>query len=95
MICCARVDDAPKLMVTFTPRFAVSNAVLMSVKAPCSEEAAETVSDPDTEVPDVGDDEFEKPHAMALTIRSAISKPPTILRGNRHLVGRGEVIAAW
>ena len=95
MICCARVDDAPKLTVTFTPRFAFSNAVFMSVKAPCSEEAAETVSDPVTEASDAGDDVVEKPHAVALTARSTTIEKPIILRGSCRSAGALVITAAW
>lgn len=95
MICCARVDDAPKLTVTFTPRFAFSNAVFISVKAPCNEEAAETVSDPDTEVSDAVDDVVEEPHAMVLTERSTRIEKPKILRARCRLVGDLVVTAAW
>ncbi|CAB4687174.1 unannotated protein [freshwater metagenome] len=67
----------------------------MSVKAPCNEEAAETVSDPDTEVSDAVDDVVEEPHAMVLTVRSNRIEKPKILRARCRLVGALVVTAAW
>jgi len=66
----------------------------MSVKAPCSEEAAETVSDPDTEASDAGDDVVEKPHAVALTARSTKIEKPIILRGSCRSAGALVITAA-
>jgi hypothetical protein len=67
----------------------------MSVKAPCSEEAAETVSDPDTEASDAVDDVVEELHAMVLTERSTRIEKPKILRARCRLVGASVVTAAW
>jgi len=47
MIWVARVELAPKLNVTFTPGWAASNCVPSLVKDPVSEDAANTVIDPD------------------------------------------------
>lgn len=41
MICRARVDEAAKLIYTETFGWAFSNAAAISVKAPCSDAAAE------------------------------------------------------
>jgi hypothetical protein len=53
------------------------------------------VSDPDADELDAVDDEFERPHAIGPIIRSAMSEPMAILRGNRRLVGFGKATAAW
>src|ERR1700746_1714179 len=44
----ARVELAPKLKVTFTPGLAASNCLPIVVKASFSEDAANTVIDPDS-----------------------------------------------
>jgi len=49
MICVARAELAPKLNVTFTPGWAASNWLPMVVKASFSDEAANTVIDPDSD----------------------------------------------
>jgi hypothetical protein len=67
----------------------------MSAKAPCSEDAAETVSDPDTEASDAVDDVVEELHAMVLTERSTRIEKPKILRARCRLVGASVVTAAW
>lgn len=67
----------------------------MSVKAPCNEEAAETVSDPELEVSDAVDDVVEEPQAMVLTERSTRIEKPKILRARCRLVGASVVTAAW
>ena len=45
----ARAELAPKLNVTFTPGWAASNCFPSWVKVPCSEAAANTVIDPDSD----------------------------------------------
>ena len=69
MICCASVDDAAKLMVTFTSGCNFRKAALISVKAPCSEDAADTVRDPDSESVDPAVEEVveDEPQAGANT----------------------------
>jgi hypothetical protein len=67
----------------------------MSAKARCSEDAAETVSDPDTEASDAVDDVVEELHAMVLTERSTRIEKPKILRARCRLVGASVVTAAW
>src|SRR6478736_3595949 len=90
MICCASVELAPKLNVTFVPGWAASNAFPRSVNAPVSDAAAKTVIDPeragavdDAVVVGMFTAFLDDPQAVRATLNEAASTAGRMKRRNR------------